>query len=257
MEEERRRFFPFLQEHQRQTDWRQLVGLDPRTIKDVLRAHEEFARWEKLFVFEVLGKRGRIGWERLLSNEAVARLFWLIRNKGKRAADLFVCEEFRKRKCERLRSLVNDWWKVPYLNKRRRKSAVIAAIRDHRKGKYTLLIPPLFTWVDGLTHEIATTFPMKYGSATSIRNLAAIYMERGLPTCFVNFEEAVRYYFYENFAPSGTARPRHASNRHGVIHGRIVNYATEPNSLKVILLINVLVTIFAAERKATRRCVVS
>ena len=140
-----------------------------------------------------------------------------------------------------LDSMGKRWMSVPYL--RERENIIHDAIDAHKKGKFTLSIPTLLPFVEGLSAEILGTCSKK-AVARLTRERKAHHpelWEQGI----CDFVEGVVYKEYQFGTDSATYL-----NRHGVLHGRDLTYASAVNSTRVFLLIDAFAQIWHEKRGA-------
>jgi hypothetical protein len=198
---------------------------------------EMMARYRKEVHPRLLQTLKRRGWVGLGEfTPAQGRYLVTLENeKGGRAVDDYICKMYRRNRHEFIRRAVKKWWKVPYIAKRKR--IVLAAVRAHRRGEYALSIPALLPLHDGLSAEI---FYASGGQRTG-----KIVVKQTAETASDRFWGDLMYkvvdsFIYQDFNMKTERKPKRALNRHAVLHGRVINYPTEANSLRVILLLDML-----------------
>lgn len=120
-----------------------------------------------------------------------------------------------------------------------RERIVKAAFRAHRRKEYELSIPVMLTQADGICRDLIGThlFHKRKGAPAAVR-----FADR-FPTDFVlsSMLEPLRR---EGQIAADTRRVKldpGVLNRHGILHGSMVDYSTETNSYKVISLLCFLV----------------
>lgn len=195
-------------------------------------------------LFMALADRGWVGLENHLSADGTQELLMGFRENGGEWLDSELCAEARADNHAVVKRIVADWWAVPYLADRR--LIIEDAIRAHEEGRYALSIPALMPLVDGLTAEIVGVAMWREGRAIYAKQAAEAYRQENdelwseVLLTVITDQVFKPYTFGSDFAPS-------MINRHGILHGRISAYATEPNSLRTVLLIDIFAR-FATER---------
>jgi len=184
--------------------------------------------------FRVLAKRGWIGLEECLTSEAIFRLLILDKSSGKDAVDRFVCKMFRRDRRKLMTKMVRTWWAVPYLKQRRK--IVRDAVKAHKEGRHALSIPALLPLADGLAVRIVGRVPGNKRKAIYAKDAVEQYhsTEREVwSECVLRVVTSLMYRDYDF-----SKKPPSTMNRHAIMHGEVIGYPTEANSLRVILLID-------------------
>ncbi|MDC8757849.1 hypothetical protein [Janthinobacterium fluminis] len=131
-----------------------------------------------------------------------------------------------------------------------RAKIICAAFSAHRNGQFELSVPVLLTQVDGICAELTGLSPFRRKDK---RPTTAAYVE-SLQNAFL---EALLVPFSENLPISSSEheRPPHFAslNRHMVLHGESVDYATKRNSLKAISLLNYTVQYLLISKEESSR----
>lgn len=154
--------------------------------------------------------------------------------------DSYLCSLFNGGNAHKLQEKIESWFDLPYLKERRQ--IILDAADAHNSGKWTLSIPTLLPLFDGLTRKFRRERlrPGKKPGGTAQVGRVAEYYKRKQPKLFgVSFADFVQKRLYANF-DFGTGEPPSSANRHGILHGEISNYATEANSLRVLLLLDTI-----------------
>ncbi len=123
-----------------------------------------------------------------------------------------------------------------------RKRILSEAFKAHRDGLYELSVPVFLSQADGISLEI--TNGKNYFMSTGRKGISKL------------IEEAVESSYKEAFLSpllqkkplpiSAPSRKRGSHlNRHAVLHGEDVDYATKPNSLKAVSFLNYIAVVFA------------
>jgi hypothetical protein len=160
---------------------------------------------------------------------------------GEAAMNNAILEYFGEDDFAMLDSMGKRWMSVPYL--REREHIIHDVIDAHKRGKFTLSIPTLLPFVEGLSAEILGTCSKK-AVARLTRERKAHHpelWEQGI----CDFVEGVLYKDYRFGRDPGTYL-----NRHGVLHGRDFTYPSAANSTRVFLLIDAFAQIWREKQKA-------
>lgn len=120
----------------------------------------------------------------------------------------------------------------------RRTHLIRAAFGAHRRQEYELSIPVLLAQTDGICKEITDKY-FFIKEKTRTKPQVAIYVEQFFADTF----KAALLSPLSKTLPIGASqgeRPpdRDLLNRHAVLHGELLNYGTQTNSLKAVSLIN-------------------
>ena len=212
-----------------------------QSISEAFRAFEQQLEKEEKLLFALFAKRGLAGMEEYLTAPEVRHILKLKKTKGVAAVDAYIFRQFRRNKYKALNAMVRGWWRVPYMNKR--KTTILRAVRAHKRGEYELAIPTLLPLIDGLSAELVKgTAGLKRKTIYAI-DAAALYNAREGELWSACFEQIVSSLIYKEYHFASATRPPSSINRHGILHGRVVKYASELNSYRVIFLLNVMVKI--------------
>lgn len=210
---------------------------------------EERAYWEERHqdrrLADLLAPRGWLGIERHLNVRDTNGLLRIRGANRGRAIDRKICSLFRSQRHARISAMAKAWGRVPYLQER--KSIVRQALGAHKERKWALSINALLPLADGLAAEIRKHNPTRTVVTSkgkprliAVEDVVALYDPAGrspawgalvvATVCQLMFKS---YDFEKEKSPTPL-------NRHGVLHGRVAKYATEVNSLKTILLVDVM-----------------
>jgi hypothetical protein len=200
-------------------------------------------------VFRLFTKLGLTGLERHLTRSELLYILRLSKEKGTKAVPEYVFRKFRAEKYKLLNRMVRGWWRVPYMRKRRK--AIRAAIGAHKKRQYELAIPALLPLIDGLAAEIVIGTPNLKKKTIYARDAAAIYNADEAEIWSECFEQVVFGLVFKDYDFRTAKKPPSSVNRHAILHGRIVDYGSELNSYRVILLLDVMVNIADDKTKQT------
>jgi hypothetical protein len=166
------------------------------------------------------------------------------RNRGAEI-DRQICLAFRRKRQAKLRAMVRTWKSVPYLHERR--LIVRQAVDAHIGRKYALSIAALLPLVEGCAAEIRRVTPnasptgkTTVRSGPTVGDVILLYDTGGKARDWADaVVEAVsgRVFAFYKFS---NQKPPSKLNRHGILHGRIADYASEVNSLQALLLVDVM-----------------
>ena len=124
-----------------------------------------------------------------------------------------------------------------------RQQIIADALFAHRNGLYTLSIPTLLPFVDGLSAEIL-------GSTT--KNAVAQFAEdrrANDPEIWVQgFCDFMAQVFYKGYRFGTDSAPY--LNRHAILHGRVFDYPSALNSTRVFLLLDALADFWHERQQA-------
>ncbi len=188
---------------------------------------------EERTFFAVLAKRGWIGLEEYYTSLELRHIVKLGETGRKKSIDTFVCRTFREGNYKLLNQISKGWMRIPYLKKRRK--IILQALRAHRECRYALSIPTLLPLVDGLAVRIVGRTP-KSGKAIYVKDAAKDYRSTE-PQVWSEFaEKVVTKLMYKSY--DFEKRPPSSVNRHAIMHGEVISYSSEANSLRVILLLD-------------------
>ncbi len=163
----------------------------------------------------------------------VHRRYTVKRGQGVHA---LICKHYRADDHAPLKALVEDWYNLPYF--RTRKHIFDAALRAHMRGEYELSIPALLPHIEGIGSDFLAELAAREDKVywdllldllkdgVSSRDLALVE----------SLENARSNVFFAKFTASQEYKGR-VVNRHAVLHGILVDYATEANSLRSFLML--------------------
>jgi len=183
-------------------------------------------------LFEVFAHRGWTGLEDHLAADSIDELLEGYRRHGGEWLDETLCAEARADDMALVRHMADRWATVAYLADRR--VIIDDAIHAHAERRYSLSIPALLPFVDGLAATIVGTESMS--PTIKVRPAAEQYAESD-PVWGELLLIAISDHIFKCY-PFGTEGAQSELNRHGILHGRIKNYPSEANSLRTMLLID-------------------
>lgn len=225
--------------------WVEQHGADiVRVLHELQAGLAEFERYhneEEAQDFATLAKGGWIGLERNFGYFEIRTAANIYRASGEDAMNNAVLQYFSKDECAVLAEMIDGWGTVPYLKDR--EAIFRDAFSAHKAGQFTLSIPALLPLAEGLA---ADTFGVTRTNAVQI---AAENWKSTEPEAWATeFFNVVEQVIYKNYT-FGTGVPTYL-NRHGILHGRVIDYASALNSTRVFLLIDALVGIREAKQKS-------
>lgn len=123
---------------------------------------------------------------------------------------------------------------------KRRVSAIKDALDAHCNGKYTLSIPTLLPQIEGILWDIAeekgiakgTEIVTKTGKREVAKSAKPLVKKTDIRDLI---SENVADYFLEKIYTKGF--------RHGILHGRKINYGNEEDSVKLVLFLRTLLEV--------------
>jgi hypothetical protein len=203
---------------------------------------------DDLELAEVLSRHEWWVLERDINGSIQRDILRLGREGTRKEIDEYLCEMFRRDNHARLERKVAAWFKTPYLAEHT--EIVAQCLAAHKEGKFCLSVATLLPLVNGLTRrfrrETLGSRPQKSSAgaphrrnAVEVALLAEYYQNHEPPLWGQPLFEAIKSKFYGPYSfGSGTAPT--SLNRHGILHGEILDYGTEVNSLKVFLLLDTI-----------------
>jgi len=172
---------------------------------------------------------------------------------------------YRKDHGGAIREMIADW----YADERfaRRRHIVDAALNAHLAGDYVLSIPALLPQIEGIVIEFVEGG--RYGQLEpAAKEVVRMIMERSgwlMPISSTPFEKEMRKLYagtrQEEFSPESfrekalrdwNRSPSEILNRHAILHGVDVDYASEENSLRAFLFLDTL-HLLADQQNETKR----
>jgi hypothetical protein len=199
-------------------------------------------------VSDLFTKLGFTGLESHLTRSELLYVLKLSKKKGTAAVQEYVFRKFRRNKYLLLNRTVRRWWRVPYMNKR--KKAIRAAINAHKRRHFELAIPSLLPLIDGLAAEIVVGTPNLKAKTIYAKDVAKMYNADEAEVWSECVEQVVFGLVYKDYDFRTAKRPPSSVNRHGILHGRVVDYGSELNSYRVIFLLDVMV--YIAHQKSNK-----
>lgn len=186
---------------------------------------------EEAEVANLLTRFGWLGMERHFTIVEVRGLVVAHNQGGEEAVAKFVLDFFRANDLRLLTNMIGTWTSIPYFEQRG--TALTHALDAHRRQQFTLTVPTLLPFAEGLSAEILGT-----PAVNAVTVLAKQVSEKDKETWSQVFLGVICDTFYRFYKFGKQTAPY--LNRHGILHGRTSDYATEANSLRVFLLLDVL-----------------
>ena len=102
----------------------------------------------------------------------------------------------------------------------------------HRAGQYTLTVPALLPLAEGLSAEIMGTTA---GRQNVVKAVARDWRAREQELWTELYSDVVVHVIYKNYDFDKDPAPY--LNRNGILHGRVPDYGTDLNSIRVFLFV--------------------
>lgn len=181
--------------------------------------------------FELLKRGGWLGMERHLTGPQVRSILEISKRSGEDVAHNAIRKYFSENDCALLVTMTDQWLDVPYLKTRER--IVRDAMAAHRSGQYTLTVPALLPLAEGLSAEIVGNTA---GGQNVVKAVAREWNAREQEVWTKLYSDVVIHVIYKNYDFAKDPAPY--LNRNGILHGRVPDYGTELNSLRVFFLVD-------------------
>jgi hypothetical protein len=179
--------------------------------------------------FAVLTRGGWLGMERHLTGPQVRTILDIAQRSGDDAANRAIANYFAKDDWALVTAMSEEWFDIPYF--KAREPIVRDAIAAHRSGKFTLSVPTLLPLAEGLAAEIVGPIP----NVNVVKQVARDWKTQEQELWTQLYVDVVIDVMYGNVDFAN--KPPYL-NRHFILHGRAADYATDLNSLRVILLVD-------------------
>lgn len=244
-------------------DKRRLV-VESLSVRSLIEETEKAYYEEEKEICKILASRE--WWVRLdeyFTREELVKICQLGRDSSKVGnVDELICRKFRDDEYAILENMVGQWGSLTYLSDR--KIILREALTAHKQAMYAVSIPSLLPLIDGFAHQFDQSVRPRSKAASKKRGrrrmsfdlekLARYY--RLSETKIVRetcaewqeclwskmFEMAIKGSVYGRYS-GGLKPPPSTLNRHAILHGWAVDYASEANSLRCFLLLDVYVAI--------------
>ncbi|MFZ0912776.1 MAG: hypothetical protein WBQ76_04450 [Candidatus Korobacteraceae bacterium] len=206
-----------------------------------LAEFERYRTKEEAEDFATLASGGWIGMERHFSYARIRAAAHLCRTNGADAMNAAILQFFSNNEFAVLGEMTEGWASIPYLNDRQ------AIIRDtisaHKAGQFTLSIPAMLPLAEGLAAEI-----LEIADTNAVRVIAADWKSAEAEAWSQEFWNVVEHVIYKSYKFGKD--PATYLNRHGILHGRVFDYANALNSTRVILLVDVIAGLWVRKHKS-------
>jgi hypothetical protein len=128
-----------------------------------------------------------------------------------------------------IRERLDEWKQHDWISNR--VPILVAAVNAHIQGLYELSVPTLLPQIEGIIWE-------GYGSTSGCRQLEEIRLATALCSDGLDFldDMAKRFFLDTLLQEFSLDQPVPGLSRHAILHGIDTQYATQTNSLKLILL---------------------
>jgi hypothetical protein len=215
--------------------WKSELQLNWAKMAEMMAAgaasFEQYCNEEAPEACAVLCQAGWLKMDRHFSITEVRESLVLHKTQGEAAMNNAILQYFSEDNWASLERMTESWNSIPYL--RNRKGIIADALFAHRSGLYTLSVPALLPFVDGLSAEIL-------GSHS--KNAVAKFAENRRandPEIWVQgFCDFMAQVFYKGYRFGQDSAPY--LNRHAILHGRVFDYPSVLNSTRVFLLLDAL-----------------
>jgi hypothetical protein len=192
--------------------------------------------------FDILKRGGWLGMERHLTGPQVRSFLEISRASGEPAANSAIIGYFTKNNCALLETMSNGWLDVSYM--KLREAIVGDALAAHRARQFSLSVPALLPLAEGLSAEIMAGAA---GKQNVVKAVARQWRAQEQEVWTELYSEIVLHVLYKNYDFDKDPAPY--LNRNGILHGRISDYGTEANSVRVFLFLDSVVDLWRAQHK--------
>jgi len=192
--------------------------------------------------FRVLTRGGWLGMERHLTGPQVRTILQIAQTSGDDAANHAIVNYFAKDDWALVTAMSEEWLDIPYFKDR--EPIVRDGIAAHRSGKFTLSVPALLPLAEGLAAEIVGPIP----NVNVVKQVARDWKAQEQELWTQLYVDVVIDVMYDRVDFAN--KPPYL-NRHFILHGRVPDYATDLNSLRVILLIDSVAHLWPEKQKRT------
>jgi hypothetical protein len=207
--------------------------------KQIAEGMAEYERVETE-AFAVLTRGGWLGMERHLTGPQVRTILQIAQASGDDAANRAIANYFAKDDWAIVTAMSEEWFDIPYF--KAREPIIRDAIAAHQAGKFTLSVPALLPLAEGLSAEIVGPIP----HVNVVKQVARDWTTQEQELWTQLYVDVVIDVMYDNV--DFTNKPPYL-NRHFILHGRVPDYATDLNSLRVILLADSVAHLWRAKQK--------
>jgi hypothetical protein len=213
--------------------------------RELEAAMAEFERVQSE-AFKALAKGGWLGMERHFTDSQARAVLAICETQGEVAMNDAIANYFNKTDCAVLSEMILEWVKIPYM--RNRETIIQDAFSAHREGRFSLSVPSLLPLAEGLSAEIAGT---TVGNQNVVKAVAREWKEREAEVWSQVFADVIEQTIYRRY--DFEADPAPFLSRHGILHGRVPDYATAINSVRVFLLIDSIAALWLEKQRKLSR----
>jgi hypothetical protein len=154
-------------------------------------------------------------------------------------------ETYRADDCRALRGMVQKWQRNPLFAARM--PIFVDALQAHCDGKYTLSIPALLPQIESIASALTGVAPGKTFKAvtTATKQINGSFLPAITSEVLLAYITTMAYAdtrepaYAAELARHGV-QPNQVLQRHAILHGLVVDYANEENSLRAFLLLDAL-----------------
>lgn len=190
---------------------------------------------------KVLSQGSWCGMERHLTGPQVRSALEICKTNGEAAMNDAIAEYLNGNDCALLVAMTEEWARIPYLLDRQ--AIVRDAMSAHRAGQFTLSIPTLLPLAEGLCAEHLSR------SETDVMTVLAKDLRSRGEIWEQVISDVVENVIYRYYKFGQAPVPDAYLNRNGILHGRILDYASKVNSTRVFLLIDMVAELWHAKRR--------
>ena len=225
--------------------WKSELQLNwARTAEMMVAAAASFERYcneEAPEACAVLCQAGWLRMDRHFSITEVRESLVLHKTQGEAAMNNAILQYFSEDNWASLERITESWSSIPYL--RDRKGIIADALFAHRSGLYTLSVPTLLPFVDGLSAEILGSH-----SKNAVAKFAESRRANDPEIWVQGFCDFMAQVFYKGYRFGQDSAPY--LNRHAILHGRVFDYPSALNSTRVFLLLDALADFWYERQEA-------
>lgn len=198
---------------------------------------EETEAWYTREMAETLA-RYRWWYVPTMSRELIKNVDDLVRQGKGRSINAYICRHYRENRCKPLRDMVDGWYDLSYFQKRR--PIFEAALSAHRQGKYILSVPTLVPHIEGIAQEFLLDLGLKKAvNWTVLAKVLGTSQTKARIIVADSFGDALLEVFFAHFERTDQYSSK-LINRHAILHGRHMTYASQANSLRSFLALESL-----------------
>jgi hypothetical protein len=210
-------------------------------LAESVAAFEHYRNEQEAKDFAALAQGGWIGLERHFSYARIRVAAKICRTMGTDAMNEAMLSYFNNDDFGALKKMTADWANVPYLKDRQ--PIIQDALTARSKGQYTLTIPALLPLAEGLAAETLGTTSVK-----AVQLAATAWNAEEAEAWSQEFWNVVNQVIYKSYQFGRD--PSTYLNRHGILHGRVPDYASAYNSTRVFLLVDAISHFWTSSQKA-------